>query len=263
MFKFNGLGLNGPGFNGPTLDSSTLSSPTFCKPALRRLALGLAVCCLPTLSWAQNNAAGELEEVVVTAQFRETPLMQTSGSISIMDQTALFDRGALHLQDVLNVLPNVNFSSGGSRARFVQIRGVGDLEQFVDPKYFPSVGITMDDVDMNGFASAALLMDTEQVEVLRGPQGTRYGTNALAGMVNIRSYAPTAQLEGYAQAGMGNYGQWNATAAVGGPLSESFQGRFAVSQSSSDGYIRNDYLGRKDTSKIDEFSTRGKLQVGS
>lgn len=250
MYKFSGLGLSGPGFSRPAFSGSTLGG----------LVLSLALYLLPAPSLAQDYGAGELEEVVVTAQFRDTPLMQTSGSISIMDQTALFDRGALHLQDALNVLPNVSFSSGGSRARFVQVRGIGDLEQFVDPKYFPSVGITMDDVDMNGFASAALLMDTEQVEVLRGPQGTRFGTNALAGMVNIRSYEPGDQLEGYAQAGAGNYGQWNASAAIGGPLSESFQGRFALSQSSSDGYIRNDYLGRKNTGNIDEFSARGKLR---
>lgn len=228
-------------------------------------SLGLALALLPGWSLAQDpaepdNSPGELEEVVVTAQFRETLLMQTSGSISVLGQAVLFDRGAVHLQDALNVLPNVNFSSGGSRARFVQVRGIGDLEQFVDPKYFPSVGITIDDVDMNGFAAAALLMDTHQVEVLRGPQGTQFGTNALAGMVNIRSYDPSPELQGYAQAGVGNYGLWNVTAAVGGPLSEHLQGRFAISQNSSDGYIQNDYLGRKDSNNIDEFSVRGKLR---
>ena len=208
----------------------------------------------------EDQEAGELEEILVTAQFRETSLMETTGSISVVQPVTLFDRGAVHLQDVLNVLPNVSFSSGGSRARFVQIRGIGDLEQFVDPKYFPSVGITMDDVDMGGLASAALLLDTRQIEVLRGPQGTRFGTNALAGMINIQSNDPSGQFEGYAQAGVGNYGLWNVAAAVGGPLSDQFQGRLAVSQNSSDGYIYNDYLKSGDSSRIDEFSARGKLR---
>lgn len=227
--------------------------------------LSLVMGMLPGSLFAQSQQshgqrAGELEEILVTAQFRETSLMQTSGSISVVQPETLSDRGAQHLQDVLNVLPNVNFASGGSRARFVQIRGIGDLEQFVDPKYFPSVGITMDDVDMGGLASAALLLDTRQVELLRGPQGTRFGTNALAGMVNIQSNDPGDQINGYAQAGIGNYGQWNVAAAVGGPLSDQFQGRFAVSQNSSDGYIYNDYLRRDDTNQIDEFSARGKLR---
>ena len=208
----------------------------------------------------QEATEGDLEEVIVTAQFRDTTLLKSSGSISVIPESVIFDRGAQHLQGILNVLPNVNFSSGASRARFIQIRGVGDLEQFVDPKYFPSVGITIDDVDMNGFASSAVLMDTQQVEVLRGPQGTKFGTNALAGMVNIRSNDPTDTVTGYAQAGLGNYSSWNASAVLSGPLTQNLLGRIAVGQTSSDGFIRNDYLGTDDTNNIDEFSMRGKLR---
>ena len=208
----------------------------------------------------QEAADADLEEVIVTAQFRDTELLKSSGSISVVPQDIIFERGAQHLQAILNVMPNVNFSSGASRARFIQVRGVGDLEQFVDPKYFPSVGITIDDVDMNGFASSALLMDTQQVEVLRGPQGTRFGTNALAGMVNIRTNEPTDTPSGYAQAGMGNYNSWNASAALSGPLAQNLLGRIAIGQTSSDGYIRNDYLETDDTNRLDEFSLRGKLR---
>ena len=138
-----------------------------------------------------------LEEIVVTANFRDSELMQTVGSISVVQDTTIFNRGGQHLEDILNVLPNVNFSSGASRARFIQVRGIGDLEQFVDPKYFPSIGVTVDNVEMGGMAGSAFTMDIDQIEVLRGPQGTRYGTNALAGMVNIRSADPTAEFAGY------------------------------------------------------------------
>jgi len=214
----------------------------------------------PAILCAQETDGIELEEVIVTAQFRATELMKSSGSISVVPESVIFDRGAQHLQGILNVLPNVNFSSGASRARFIQVRGIGDLEQFVDPKYFPSVGLTIDDVDMNGFASSAVLMDTQQVEVLRGPQGTRFGTNALAGMVNIRTNDPTDTVTGYAQAGLGNYNSWNATAALSGPLAPNLLGRIAVGQSNSDGYIHNDYLEVDDTNSLDEFSLRGKLR---
>jgi len=209
---------------------------------------------------AQEMAEGNLEEVIVTARFRDTELLKSSGSISVIQQATLFDRGAQHLEETLNVLPNVNFSSGASRARFIQVRGVGDLEQFVDPKYFPSVGVTIDDVDMNGIAAAAVMMDTQQVEVLRGPQGTQFGTNALAGMINIRSNDPTDTLSGYAQAGMGNFGSWNVVAALSGPLTQNLLGRLAVGQTSSDGYIHNDYLQIDDSNSRDEFSLRGKLR---
>ena len=209
---------------------------------------------------AQEMAEGDLEEVIVTARFRDTELLKSSGSISVIQQATLFDRGAQHLEETLNVLPNVNFSSGASRARFIQVRGVGDLEQFVDPKYFPSVGVTIDNVDMNGIAAAAVMMDTKQVEVLRGPQGTRFGTNALAGMVNIRSNDPTDTLSGYAQAGMGNYDSWNITAALSGPLTQNLLGRLAVGQTSSNGYIHNAHLQVDDSNGRDEFSLRGKLR---
>lgn len=209
---------------------------------------------------AQDIADSELEEVIVTARFRDTELLKSSGSISVIQQATLIDRGVRHLEETLNVLPNVNFSSGASRARFIQVRGVGDLEQFVDPKYFPSVGVTIDDVDMNGIAAAAVMMDIQQVEVLRGPQGTRFGTNALAGMINIRSNDPTDTFSGYAQAGLGNYDSWNVAAAVSGPLAQNLLARLAVGQTTSDGNIRNDYLQVDDTNSHDEFSLRGKLR---
>ncbi len=209
---------------------------------------------------AQDIADSELEEVIVTARFRDTELLKSSGSISVIQQATLIDRGVRHLEETLNVLPNVNFSSGASRARFIQVRGVGDLEQFVDPKYFPSVGVTIDDVDMNGIAAAAVMMDIQQVEVLRGPQGTRFGTNALAGMINIRSNDPTDTFSGYAQAGLGNYDSWNVAAAVSGPLTQNLLARLAVGQTTSNGYIRNDYLQVDDTNSRDEFSLRGKLR---
>ena len=228
-----------------------------------KILLWLMPAALLSAGVCADDTGGEdlaIEEVVVTAKFRDTSLLESSGSISVVPESIIFERGALHLQEVLNVLPNVNFSSGASRARFIQVRGIGDLEQFVDPKYFPSVGITIDDVDVNGFASSAVLMDTQQVEVLRGPQGTRFGTNALAGMVSIRSNDPTDTFSGYAQAGLGNFGRWNAVAAASGPLSQNLLGRIAAGQTSGDGYVRNDYLGRDDTNQVDEFSLRGKLR---
>lgn len=201
-----------------------------------------------------------IDEVIVTAQFRDTPLMQTAGSVSVVSDATIFDRGNQHLEEALNLFPNVNFSSGASRARFIQVRGIGDLEQFVDPKYFPSVGVTLDGVQMNGAAGSAVMMDIDQVELLRGPQGTRYGTNALAGMVNIRSMEPTQNFAGYTEAGIGDHGSWNLGAMLSGPLTSTLLGRVAVRQYRSDGFIDNDYLHRDDTNDHDEFSMRARVR---
>ena len=209
-------------------------------------------------------AADVLEEIVVTAGFYETALMQSTGSISVMDEEVIRDRAARHLDETLNAFPNVNFSSGGSRARFLQVRGVGDLEQFVDPKHYPSVGIVVDDIDLGTAAATAVaLSDVEQIEILRGPQGTRFGANALAGMVNIRTQDPTDEFAGRFMAGYGNYDTWHAGLALSGPLTDDLSGRLAVQQNRSDGFIHNAYLNSDATGDRDELSARGKLFWGN
>ena len=72
-----------------------------------------------------------LEEIIVTANFRDSTLKNTIGSVSILPQSTITERAAQHLQDILNAVPNVTWAGGASRGRFVQIRGVGDLDQHV------------------------------------------------------------------------------------------------------------------------------------
>ena len=125
-----------------------------------------------------------LEEIVVTAEFRDTPLMQQAASTSIVSSDDIYDRAAQHLEEVLNLAPNVNYASGASRARFYQVRGIGERSQFVEPLN-PSVGVLVDGIDFSGLGTAGTLFDVSQVEVLCGPQGTLHGANALAGLINI------------------------------------------------------------------------------
>ncbi len=234
-----------------------------CRHGVRNRR-GIAVAIVMSLSPAFLHAQEErtspvVEEIVVTAGFRDGNLMNVPVSVTVIDEAIIEDRAAQHLETVLNTSANINFSSGGSRARFVQVRGVGDLEQFVDPKHFPSVGITVDDIDLGGTANAGMLFDAQQVEILRGPQGTRFGGSALAGMVNIRSNRPTESLEGYVEVGAGNYGSWNVGGVISGPLIDTVTGRLAIQQNKSDGYIDNVFLGRDDTNGYDETSIRATL----
>ena len=223
-----------------------------------RFAVLILIAGLPGALFA-NETVRPLEEVVVRAGFHADNLMDSAGSISVLDEATITDRSARHLDDILGVLPNVSFTAGGGRARFVQIRGIGDLEQFVDPKHFPSVGITIDGLEVGTTATGAALMDVRQVEVLRGPQGTRFGANALAGMINIRTNDPTDTLTGYLNTGYANFDTWHVGAALSGPIIDRLGGRIVVSQNTSDGFIDNTFLGRDDTNERDEFSTRGKL----
>ena len=205
---------------------------------------------------ASASAAEQtIEEIIVTSDFRDLSLLETTASITILDSNKISQRNAKHLEQLLNIAPNVNFSSGASRGKFIQIRGIGERSQFIEPLN-PSVGILVDGIDFTGIAGAATTMDTKQVEILRGPQGTLYGTNALAGLINITSNQPTDRTEGNISLDVGHFGTRTVAAAVGGSLAEQSKYRLAAQHHSSDGYISNDFLNRDDTDNIDELSLR-------
>lgn len=208
---------------------------------------------------AADAGAHALQEVVVTATFRGLDVQSVPASLTVFDQRTIADRSASHIEDILNAAPNVNFASGASRGRYLQIRGIGERSQFVDPVN-PSVGMVIDDIDVSGIGTAGTLFDVRQVEILRGPQGTRFGANALAGMVNIRSNDPAETFESAVSSGYGNYDSWNMGGVVSGPLTEGLLGRLAVQQNTSDGYIDNDFLGRENTNNRDELTARSKLR---
>lgn len=206
-----------------------------------------------------TSAAG-IDEIVVRGDLREGRLLDLPVSVTVIDESALRSRSASHLEEVLNVAPNVNFSSGASRSRFFQIRGIGERGQFVEPLN-PSVGVILDGVDLTGAATAATLFDVEQVEIFRGPQGTRYGANAHAGLIVLQSRAPTFEPEARIEADLGNYATRRLAAAVSGPLAgERLAGRVALQQFRSDGFTKNRFLDRDDTEAKDELTLRGRLR---
>ncbi len=201
-----------------------------------------------------------LEEVIVTAQLRPTPLLNQASSISVITAQDIREREAQHLEGILNLAPNVNSAGGTSRARFYQIRGVGERSQFQEPLN-PSIGLLIDGIDFSGLGGAGTLFDVEQVEILRGPQGTLHGANALAGLINIRSGEPSAEPAMRVEASGGEYDSWSAGLMGTGPLvADRLLYRIAVNRYQSDGFISNDYLGRDDTNGQDETTLRGKLR---
>jgi len=201
-----------------------------------------------------------LEEVIVTAELRPAPLLGQVGSISVISAEDIRQREAQHLEGVLNLAPNVNFAGGTSRARFFQIRGVGERSQFQEPLN-PSIGLVIDGIDFSGLGGAGTLFDIQQVEILRGPQGTLHGANALAGLIDIRSGQPEAEPGLHVEAGAADYNSWNAGVVGTGPLvADQLLYRLAVNRFRTDGFIKNDYLGRDDTNGQDETTLRGKLR---
>ena len=224
--------------------------------SIRRCALALA--CLAYV--APVIAADEtLEEIVVTADYRERTLAELPLSISVIDAETINGSAIQHFEELIAIVPNMNWSGDGHRARYLQIRGVGELAQYQGAPN-PSVGFIIDDIDFSGIGTIATLYDIERIEVLRGPQGTRYGANALAGLVYIQSAAPDEQFTGQVRLGAGQDDALSAGAAIGGPLGEHAGYRLSAHQYTSNGFRNNPYLGRDDTNHRDELSLRGKLR---
>ncbi len=222
---------------------------TLLLPVLLSLTQGLAAA-------AENT----IEEIVVTADFRARSELELATSVTVMTEAAIKSRSAQHFEELVNVIPNVNYASGSNRARFFQIRGIGERSQFVAP-INPSVGFLVDNVDFSGAATIATMMDVEQVEVLRGPQGTRYGANALAGLINVKTNDPQDQFAANLRLGAADYNTQTISAMVTGPVTEAVSARLAVGSHRSDGYYENSFLQTKKNNAQDEMSVRGKLSA--
>ena len=207
------------------------------------------------------GAAGNtIEEIIVTADFRARNELQMATSVTVMTEAVIKSRSAQHFEELVNAIPNVNFASGSNRARFFQIRGIGERSQFVAP-INPSVGFLVDNVDFSGAASIATMLDVEQVEVLRGPQGTRYGANALAGLINVKTNDPEDEFSANLKLGAADYNTQMISAMVTGPLADSVSARLAVGSNRSDGFYENSFLQTKRNNAQDEQTIRGKLRA--
>ncbi|WP_299011445.1 TonB-dependent receptor [uncultured Shewanella sp.] len=203
----------------------------------------------------------DMEVMVVTSDFRGAKLEDVPASVTVIDQQQMQDEGAQHFEDILNSVANLNWSGGSSRPKYFQIRGVGEQEEY---KGAPnsSVGYIIDDIDLSGLGMVSSLYDLQQVEVLRGPQGTQYGANALAGLIYLKSNDPTFEPEHGLEASVGSDDLRTFSGYSSGAVTDSGDVlyRVSVQQHNQNGYMNNQYLGRDDTNARDEFTGHGKLR---
>jgi iron complex outermembrane recepter protein len=224
-------------------------------------ALGFVLAVFGSTSQAVATDSTEypqLEEIIVTAALRPVPIQELPGSATVLTETTLRDAGQQHLEDILALVPNLNWAGDTSRPRYFQVRGIGELQQYQGAPN-PSVGFLIDDIDFSGLGSAATLFDLDHVEVLRGPQGTLYGANALAGLIVVKSAAPADSFGGRAEFDAGDYNERSYGAVLTGPVSALDSGfRLAAQRYTSDGFYHNAYLGRSDTNNRDELTLRAR-----
>ena len=208
---------------------------------------------------ASVHAAGAALEEVVVSGYRQTSPIELDSSLSLFDRHTLQQATVEHFEELVQMVPNMNLSGEGSRARYFQLRGVGEREQYEGAPN-PSVGFIVDDIDLSGVGGVASLYDIQQVEVLRGPHSARYGASALAGVVYMRSVDPAAEAARTAEVSAGNDGTWSVAAAAGGALSPALSGRVSLNQFRSNGFRDSAFFATDDTNERDERTLRGKLK---
>ena len=199
----------------------------------------------------------DLEKIIVTGDFQKESIQTLSASASLFSEDEVNLRGATYLDEMLASAANVNFASGASRGRYIQIRGVGLRSQFVDP-INPSVGLVIDGINYSGLGGSSLLFDIDQVEIYRGPQGTRFGADGMAGMIQMQSANATSDPSLKLHLGAGTYNSHEAGVAASTGLTDDTSARVSYFRRKSDGYVNNLYL-NDETQNQDEQVARFKL----
>ncbi len=228
---------------------------------MRCVALLAAAGLCPAVALAELP---RLEEVMVTASLRGVSAQDLAGSVTVLPAQTVADAAVQHLEELLPQVPSLSWAGASSRPRYFQLRGIGELEQYQGAPN-PSVGFLVDEIDFSGIGMVATLFDVEQVEVLRGPQGTRYGANALAGLLKVKTRDPGPGRELSFEASAGEDSLLAAGVVAGGALpaaaGEGAAWRLVLQQAQSDGFRRNAFLDRSDSNARDELTARARLRL--
>ncbi|MDA0754772.1 MAG: TonB-dependent receptor [Proteobacteria bacterium] len=205
-----------------------------------------------------NLISEDIEEVIVQGNWRETRLIEEDSSVLVLSSKETQSAPIKHFENLSYLIPNLNFAASDSRARHFQIRGIGERSGY-ERTPNSAVGFLVDDIDYSGQGGIATTFDVDQIEVHRGPQGSRIGSSAMAGLIYIKTKEPTKEFEGVSEITTGAYGTRNVGIAFGGSAqddNEDFTYRIALRKDYSDGFRKNLYSGRSDASKKDESTFR-------
>ncbi len=206
-------------------------------------------------------SAGVLEEIIVTAQKREESLAELGIAVDVVSGERLQEAGAVSLIDVGRFSPGLNVQTpfGEFGYPLIALRGVntdGFIETLPQSTGVYADGVYVSQPPMQAFR----LLDLERMEVLKGPQGTIYGRNTIAGAINLVSRRPTFEPEGYATLGIGRYSKASFEGAYGGPLSDTTAARMAVKYlRQTDSPLSNTHPDQDDGGELDQLMARGSL----
>ncbi|NNU17026.1 TonB-dependent receptor [Parvularcula sp. ZS-1/3] len=211
---------------------------------------------LPGASFAQDDSG---DMIIVTAQKREQNIQEVPVAVSVVDAQAIERTAAVNIESIQYLVPSVSFRKGTtSKNSALTIRGIGTIS--FSGAIEPSVSTVVDGVVLGRSGQAfSELYEVEQLEVLRGPQGTLFGKNASAGVVSITTKRPTDEFEATVLADYFEDNEYRVRGRISGPLSDTVKGSLTVAQSAFDGNIFNVYNNKK-VNGYDKMGIRGMLQ---
>jgi iron complex outermembrane receptor protein len=205
------------------------------------------------------NPARFSQSVVVTARRVEEVAQEVPIPVSVVRGDLVADAGAFNVNRLKEMLPTVQFYSTNPRNSSINIRGLGAPFGLTNDGIEPGVGLYIDGVFYSRPASATLdFLDVEQVEVLRGPQGTLFGKNTTSGAINVTTRKPSFTPGSEVELNYGNFGYVQAKASVTGPLFKSVAGRISFSGTQRDGVLLNTSTG-DDTNDLNNLGVRGQV----
>ncbi len=197
--------------------------------------------------------------IMVTARRLQETSQDVPLAISVVGGEKIDATGAFNVGRLQQLTPTLQYYSSNPRNTSLSIRGIGAPFGLTNDGFEQGVGIYVDDVYFSRVASSTFdFLDVQQIEVLRGPQGTLYGKNTTAGAINITSRRPTFDFEGRVEASIGNLGFKQVKAAISGPLSDSVAARLALSGTSRRGTIFNVATGNY-INEQDNIGLRGQV----
>jgi len=204
-------------------------------------------------------ASAQIEEITVTATKREENVQDVAVPVTVLSSQTIEDSFSVGFEGLQSLIPSVSFRKGNTtRNSTVVIRGIGTISFSTAAE--PSVATVVDGVVLGRSGQAfGDLYDIERLEVLRGPQGTLFGKNASAGVVNITTKRPTAELEGTVDLSFFQDNETRLKGRISGPLTDDLRGSITYFKGDFDGYARNVFNNER-TSGYDREGVRAMLE---
>lgn len=224
---------------------------------LHPLPIALAIATASSPAFSENVIA--LEEVVVTAQKREQSLQDVPIAVTAINSDFIKQTGAATLSDIAKITPGLSLTNTQSEDTSIYLRGIGSSDFGYSSD--ESIPVYLDGVYLgSGSALVGDLLDVTQIEVLKGPQGSLFGRNAVGGAVSVTTATPTNEFEGTTSVDVGNYNLRTIKSVLNVPLIEDeLLARVAISKRDRDGWQTNTATGNKDGYAQDRWSARAKL----